>query len=98
MAGRDNYVGMIGLLEFRDPSLEPNRKIADRLGIQDIIVMIESLDINSIAARITALGGGVLRPPAAYPSNGLAGRKFGANMLLTDPDGYVVAVTEVFRI
>jgi hypothetical protein len=40
----------------------------------------------------------LLRPPAPYESDGPLGRKFGADMLARDPDGYVVEVTETFRI
>jgi catechol 2,3-dioxygenase-like lactoylglutathione lyase family enzyme len=98
LAGRDPSAGMVGLLEFRDPALEPNRKVADRLGIHDSILVIESYGLEAIAERLVALGGEILRPPADYVSDGPLGRKFGADMLARDPDGYIVEVTETFRI
>ncbi|MDX2224113.1 MAG: VOC family protein [Rhodospirillaceae bacterium] len=98
MAGRDPTAGMVGLLQFRDPALPDNRRVADRLGIHDAILVIESRDLAAIAARVPALGGRVLRAPAPYVSDGPLGRKHGADMLLADPDGYVVEVTETFRI
>jgi catechol 2,3-dioxygenase-like lactoylglutathione lyase family enzyme len=98
MAGRDDNSGMVGLLEFRDPPLQQNRKLADKLGIHDSILVIESRNLEAIAAKIQTLGGRVLRAPAPYESNGPQGRKRGADMLLADPDGYVVEVTEVFSL
>lgn len=98
MAGRDSNAGMVGLLEFRDPPLAPNRTLADKLGIHDSILVIESRGLAAIAAKVPSLGGRILRAPAPYESNGPQGRKRGADMLLADPDGYVVEVTEVFSL
>lgn len=94
VAGQDDYSGMIGLLEMRDPALSSNRKVADRLGIHDVMLVIESdRDLDAFTARVSELGGSILRPPTAYQSNGPAGRKTGKSMLVRDPDGYVVEIT-----
>ncbi|MDX2144406.1 MAG: hypothetical protein SFV19_13705 [Rhodospirillaceae bacterium] len=85
MAGRDSNAGMVGLLEFRDPGLAPNRAVADRLGIHDSILVIESRGLEAIAANVPNLGGRVLRAPAPYESNGPQGKKRGADMLLPIP-------------
>lgn len=94
VAGRDDYAAMIGLLEMNDPALDSNRKVADRLGIHDVMLVIETdRDLGAFTARIAELGGSILRLPTPYTSNGPAGRKTGVSMLVRDPDGYVVEVT-----
>jgi catechol 2,3-dioxygenase-like lactoylglutathione lyase family enzyme len=94
VAGRDDYAAMIGLLQMSEPALESNRKLADRLGINDVMLVIETdRDLDAFAGRIGQLGGSILRPPTPYTSNGPAGRKTGVSMLARDPDGYVVEVT-----
>lgn len=94
VAGRDDYAAMIGLLEMKDSALDSNRKMAERLGIHDVMLVIESdRDLDAFARRVEVLGGATLRPPTPYTSIGPAGRKTGVSMLVRDPDGYVVEVT-----
>ena len=95
MAAADDYAGMIGLLAFDNPPLDSNRTLAGKLGVNDIIMMIEVTNFDDVAAAVMALDTPLLRPPGPYESNGPAGRKTGRNMLVRDPDGYVIEVTSV---
>lgn len=95
VAGHDDYTGMIGLLEFDDPPLDPNRRVADQLGVLDIILVIEVEDLAATVARLQALGAEIVRPPGDYASDGPGGRKRGRDMLVRDPDGYLVELTSV---
>ncbi len=86
---------MIGLLEFSAPSLDGNRVYSDALGVNDIILMIETSDVTAIHAALLTAGHEILRPPGSYESDGPSGRKRGENMLVRDPDGYVIEITDV---
>lgn len=99
VAGRDDYAAMIGLLEMKEPALESNRKMADRLGIHDVMLVIDTdRDLETFSEQIGRLGGSILRAPTPYTSNGPAGRKTGVSMLTRDPDGYVVEVTRTISL
>lgn len=95
MAAQNDYAGMIGLLAFDGPPLDSNRKLADRLGINDVILMIEVANFDTVRDRLVDLNTPMLRRPGPYESRGPAGLKRGRNMLIRDPDGYVVEITSV---
>ena len=95
MAGDDDYAGMVGLLEFAAPALPPNRRVADHLGVLDIILVIEVTDLDAVLGRLERLNAEIVRAPGDYESDGPSGRKRGQDMLVRDPDGYLVELTSV---
>lgn len=95
MAGDNDYSGMIGLLEFDSPPLAANRIDPNKIGVKDIILMIEADDVQTLHGHLIAAGHPIVRPPGQYKSDGPAGSKRGYNMLVRDPDGYIVEVTDV---
>ena len=97
MAGEDPYIGMIGLLEYSGPPLKPSIPKNADLGLMDIVLVIETDNLEDVKLDLEALGTPILRAPKGYTSDGPAGSKRGLDMLVEDPDGYVVEISQVLQ-
>jgi hypothetical protein len=86
LRGWDPQIGMVGLIEIKDPPLKPRSDHRLRAGTAALV--IETTDIARVAAKIKELGGTVLRGPWDGRNIGdLTGTPFPAKvMFATDPD------------
>ena len=86
LRGWDPQIGMIGLIEIKNPSLAPRADHRLRAGTAALV--IETTDLARAATRIKELGGAVLRGPWDGRNIGdLAGTPFPAKvMFAADPD------------
>lgn len=90
MKCHDPVVGMIGLLEFTEPRLpEPPRR--ERLGIGDIVFVMQGDDVHGVHQRALAQSARIHAPPHEFEVRGADGRMLRMTSLsLWDPDDYFI--------
>lgn len=97
MAGQNPYIGMIGLLEYSEPPLNPSRPKTPSIGLMDIVLVVETNDLEEVKSNLDAMNINIIRAPKSYSSDGPAGQKTGLDMLVEDPDGYIVEISQVLN-
>ncbi len=93
MRGWDPLIGMIGLIEVKDPPLkEPPG--TSRLGYGNAALVLETRDAPAVAAAIESFGGSILMPPTEGRNLGDADGNFipALVMMATDPDGQFLEI------
>jgi catechol 2,3-dioxygenase-like lactoylglutathione lyase family enzyme len=90
MKAEDPVVGMVGLLEFTEPRLpEPPRR--ERLGIGDVIFVMQGDDVQGAHRRALAFGARIHAPPHRFDVRGAGGDMLSMTSLsLWDPDDYFI--------
>ena len=90
MKSQDPIVGMIGLLEFTTPRLpEPPRR--ERLGIGDVVFVMQGDDVASVHQRALEFGARIHAAPHTFEVRGADGRQISMTSLsLWDPDDYFI--------
>ncbi|MEQ8508188.1 MAG: VOC family protein [Rhodospirillaceae bacterium] len=96
MRGNDDRIGMIGLLGYQRPPLASARGNLMGLGVGDIIIMIETDDINFVYNRLQETGARFHTPPERFEVTNPDGsvRDTGYRMFVYDPDGHLIEVSE----
>lgn len=96
MRGNDDRIGMIGLLAYERPPLANARGNLMGLGVGDVIIMIETDDINFIYNRLQETGARFHTPPERFEVRNPDGtvRDTGYRMFVYDPDGHLIEVSE----
>lgn len=90
MQGADPVVGMIGLLQFTSAPL-PERPRRERLGLGDIVFVMQGDDVAGVHQRALAFGARVHAPPHRFAVRGADGRELHMTSLsLWDPDDYFI--------
>lgn len=90
MKGKDGYLGMIGLLQYGKPSRPA--KFALRRG--DPVLMIEITDMAGVAAKLTAAGFVIHKPPETSHIKSVSEEWDALFMFAIDPDGHMLELTE----
>lgn len=96
MRGNDDRIGMIGLLAYERPPLANARGNLMGLGVGDVIIMIETDDINFVYNRLQETGARFHTPPERFEVSNPDGtvRDTGYRMFVYDPDGHLIEVSE----
>lgn len=99
MRGNDDRIGMIGLLAYERPPLANARGNLMGLGVGDVIIMIETDDINFVYNRLQETGARFHTPPERFEVRNPDGsvRDTGYRMFVYDPDGHLIEVSEPAR-
>lgn len=100
LKGEHAVVGMIGLMEMRDPPLpEPNYDVK-RLGIGSMALVLSTSDATAAAAAVERLGGTVVMPVTEARNLGDENGSFVPARLFMaqDPDGYFLEVFEPLQV
>ncbi|MEQ9110337.1 MAG: hypothetical protein RIF37_06665 [Rhodospirillaceae bacterium] len=63
----------------------------------DIVLVVETDDIQEVKSNLEALNINIVRAPKSYSSDGPAGQKAGLDMLVEDPDCYIVEISQVLN-
>jgi len=93
MKGRHPWVGMIGLLQYGDA--RPAAPAPPKLVPGDVVLMIETDDLDGAYARMRAAGTPVLRPPETTEVTGAGGAKWTASFVFAfDPDGHLIELNQ----
>lgn len=86
----DPVLGMIGLLEFTSRPLSPPPR-RERLGIGDIVFVMQGDDVDGVHARAVAQGIRIHAPPHRFEVTGADGSHLVMSSLsLWDPDDYFI--------
>jgi catechol 2,3-dioxygenase-like lactoylglutathione lyase family enzyme len=95
LKGKDPWIGMVALLAYTDPAL-PRRSAPDAaLRTGDAILMMETSEIEAIAARFEAAGVALERPLSQTEVTGAEGKRWQVkNLFVRDPDGRVIELSE----
>ena len=90
MEASDPVVAKIGLLEFTKPRLpEPARR--ERLGIGDIVFVMQGDDVHGVHQRALQAGARIHAAPHRFEVRGADGRELSMTSLsLWDPDDYFI--------
>jgi catechol 2,3-dioxygenase-like lactoylglutathione lyase family enzyme len=94
----DDYVGIIGLLEYRKPRKEPPAVRPAAFSIGTPVLLFNTTDLKATFARARAVPGvEVVDEPAEtfYPGYGGQGRIPVIVSTLRDPDGFTVELNQV---
>ena len=94
MRGWDPLIGMIGLIEVKDPPLGDNPPPSGRLGYGNAALVLETRDVQAVATTIDSFGGSILMPPTEGRNLGDAEGNFipALVMMATDPDGQFLEI------
>ena len=91
MRSADPVVGMIGLLEFTAPRLPQPAAPRTRLGIGDIVFVMQGDDVRGVHERALRFGARIHAAPHEFRVRGADGRELHMTSLsLWDPDDYFI--------
>ncbi len=91
MRAADPVVGMIGLLEFTAPRLPEPAAPRSRLGIGDIVFVMQGDDVAGVHQRALQFGARIHAAPHRFDVRGADGRMLSMTSLsLWDPDDYFI--------
>lgn len=95
LRGWDPLIGMIGLMQVKDPPLD-EPPAAGRLGLENAALVIETKDADAAATALAKRGGSLLMPPTEGRNLGDAEGNFipAKVFMATDPDGHFLEVFE----
>lgn len=96
MRGNHDRIGMIGLLGYERPPLANARGNLMGIGVGDVIIMVETDDINFVYNRLQETGARFHTPPERFEVTNPDGsvRDTGYRMFVYDPDGHLIEVSE----
>ncbi len=94
MQAQDPVIGMIGLLQFLDRPLPPARP-RERLGIGDVVFVVQTDDVHGIHARAVAFGARIYADPHPFEVTGADGARLKMTSIsIWDPDDYFIEVNQ----
>lgn len=89
MRAQDPVVGMIGLLQWTDPKLPEPPAERTRLGIGDVVFVMQTDDLAEAHRRLAAAGACIFAEPHRFEVRGADGKVVAMTTLsFWDPDGY----------
>lgn len=97
MAGKDDWVAMVGLLQYDQPALARTREVMDQIGVGDAVLMIETDNVDEVYKNIKALNAPMLQLPKEGKTRSADSIKTVKNMFFRDPDGYVIEMSQVVK-
>jgi catechol 2,3-dioxygenase-like lactoylglutathione lyase family enzyme len=91
---QDPVVGMIGLLQFTAPEL-PAPPVRERLGIGDVVFVMQTDDVHGVHRRALAFGARIHAAPHGFEVTGATGEHLRMTSLsVWDPDGYFLEINQ----
>lgn len=94
MKAQDPVIGMLGLLQFVDAPL-PAPAERTRLGIGDVVFVMQTDDVAGVHARALAFGARIYAAPHPFEVTGADGTRLSmTSASIWDPDGYFLEVNQ----
>lgn len=95
MKAEDPVIGMLGLLQFTDPPLPAPAEERSRLGIGDVVFVMQTDDVRGVHERLLARGARVFVEPHEFVVRGADGVEVTMTTVsFWDPDGYFFEINE----
>jgi catechol 2,3-dioxygenase-like lactoylglutathione lyase family enzyme len=95
MKAQDPVIGMIGLLQFADPALPEPAGERTRLGIGDVVFVMQTDDVKAVHERLVAWGARIHAEPHDFVVRGADGVEVSMSTLsFWDPDDYFFEINE----
>lgn len=95
MKALDPVVGMIGLLQWLEPPLPVPAAERGRLGIGDVVFVMQGDDVREVHRRLLAWGARVFAEPHRFEVRGADGAPVTMTSIsFWDPDGYFFELNE----
>jgi catechol 2,3-dioxygenase-like lactoylglutathione lyase family enzyme len=95
MKAQDPVIGMIGLLQFTDPTLPGPAGERTRLGIGDVVFVMQTDDVKAVHERLVAWGARIHAEPHDFVVRGADGVEVSMSTLsFWDPDDYFFEINE----
>lgn len=95
MKAEDPVIGMIGLLQWVDPELPEPATRRERLGIGDVIFVLQTGDLEGVMGRLRTLGTRVHAEPHLFEVRGADGRQLRMRSAsVWDPDDYFLEINQ----
>ena len=95
MKAKDPVVGMIGLLQFTVPTLPAPAGERTRLGIGDVVFVLQTDDLAGVHRRLVESGARIFAAPHEFRVRGADGAELCMTSLSCwDPDGYFYEINE----
>jgi len=89
MQARDPVIGMIGLLQWMEPPLPQPAELRERLGVGDIVFVMQGDDVAEVHRRLNAHGARIFAEPHEFEVRGADGVPVRMTTIsFWDPDGY----------
>jgi catechol 2,3-dioxygenase-like lactoylglutathione lyase family enzyme len=89
MQAQDPVIGMIGLLQWVEPPLAAPSEGRERLGIGDVVFVMQSDDVLDAYRRLQAWGARIFAEPYEFRVRGAGGQELVMTSIsFWDPDGY----------
>lgn len=98
LRANDDFVGVIGLLEYTSPRLEDRPNLAERPGIGEVILVINATDLDQRFERVRATPGvRIASEPqlTTYPAPDGEGSIRVRVSAVWDPDGYFIELNQL---
>lgn len=94
MRAADPVIGMIGLLQWVDPALPPAAP-RSRLGIGDVVFVMQGDDVVETHRRLAAAGARIFAAPHPFEVRGADGTPLRMTSIsFWDPDGYFIELNQ----
>jgi catechol 2,3-dioxygenase-like lactoylglutathione lyase family enzyme len=95
MKAEDPVIGMLGLLQFTEPPLPAPAAERSRLGIGDVVFVMQTDDVLGVHERLLAWGARVFAEPHEFVVRGADGVEVAMTTVsFWDPDGYFFEINE----
>jgi catechol 2,3-dioxygenase-like lactoylglutathione lyase family enzyme len=95
MKAQDPVVGMIGLLQFTSPQLPAPSEARTRLGIGDVVFVMQTDDLAGVHCRLVDSGARIFAAPHEFCVRGADGADIHMTSLSCwDPDGYFYEINQ----
>lgn len=89
MKAQDPVIGMIGLLQWVEPELPPRGEPRARLGIGDVVFVMQTDDVLEVHRRLLQSGARIFADPYEFEIKGADGSLLRMTSIsFWDPDGY----------
>lgn len=91
----DPVIGMIGLLQWVEPALPGPPQPRARLGIGDVVFVMQGDDVIETHRRLVAAGARIFAAPHPFEVRGADGAMISMTSLsFWDPDGYFIELNQ----
>ena len=91
LKAQDPAIGMIGLFQVDDPTMQPPVEPGDAVRVGDVVLVMNCDDLNPVQDALNVFGARILSPPLKLETEHFVGVR---EMMFMDPDGTKINLIE----